>query len=146
MRHIIKFCLALLVCVSFSVITLPSVQAASQSTMQVKAEISDSKFWDYSFVRDTTASKPSTVQVEWSFGNTGSNAKTATILLAGKTLGQVAIVSAKGEPINLSICVRNAKNELLGKWNMQIANTGQTEKVNISLPETIEPVFTRDNT
>lgn len=145
MGHIIKICLASLVCVFFSITALPSAQAASQATMQVKAEITDSNFWDYTFIKETIPSKPSTVKVEWSFGNTGSNAKDATIISAGKTAGQVAIVSAKGESVNLRICVRNAKNEILGTWSMQITNTGQTESVTISLPETIEPLLTRTN-
>lgn len=144
MGHIIKFCLASLVCAVFSLTALPSVQAASQATMQVNVEISNSNFWDYNFIKEATPSKPSAVKAEWSFGNTGSNPKDATILSAGKTSGQIAIVSAKGELVNLSISVRNAKNEILGKWNMQVTNTGQTEKISISLPETIEPLFNKN--
>jgi hypothetical protein len=141
MGHIMKFCLASLVFVFFSITALPSVQAASQATMQVNAAISNSSFWDYTFIKETIPSKPSTVKVEWSLGNNGSNPKNATIISAGKTSGQVAIVSAKGELVNLSICVRNAKNEILGKWGMQVTNKGQTESVTISLPETVEPLF-----
>lgn len=147
MGHVIKFCLASLAFVFFSITTLPSVQAAAapQATMQVNAEISNSNFWDYAFIKETIPSKPATVKVEWSFGNNGSNPKDATIISAGKTSGQVAIVSAKGELVNLSIFVRNAKNEILGKWSMQVTNKGQTESVTISLPETIEPLFNRSN-
>jgi len=146
MRYIIKFCLALLIFGFFSITALPSAHAASQATMQVKAEISDSKFWDYPFIKNTIPSKPSTVKVEWSFGATGSNEKEVTIISAGKTLGQIDITSAKGESINLSIYVKNAKNETLGKWGMLIINKGQTQDVKISIPETIQPVFTNDNT
>ncbi|AIF52987.1 hypothetical protein [Pelosinus sp. UFO1] len=141
MGHIIKFCLASFVFVFFSITALTSVQAASQATLQVKTEISNSNFWDCTFIKETIPSKPSTVNVEWSLGNNGSNPKDATIISAGKTSGQVAIVSAKGELVNLSICVRNAKNQILGKWGMQVTNKGQTESVTISLPETIEPLF-----
>lgn len=143
MGHIIKFCLASLVCVFFSITSLPPVQAASQATIQVNAEISDSDFWNYTFIKDTIPSKPSVVKIEWNLGNNGGNSKDATIITAGKTSGQVAIVSAKGELVNLSICVRNAKNEILGKWSMQVTNKGQTESFTISLPETVEPLLTR---
>lgn len=143
MGHIVKICLASLACVFFSITALPSVQAASQATLQVKAEISSSNFWDYTFIKETIPSKASSVKVEWSFGNTGNNSKTATILLPGKTSGQVDILSTKGELVNLRICVINAKNEILGKWNMQVTNKGQTEGIMISLPETTEPVLTR---
>ncbi|CQR71454.1 hypothetical protein SOV_18070 [Sporomusa ovata DSM 2662] len=145
MNHIIKFCLASLVCIFFSITALPLAQAASQATIQVNVEISDSKFWDCTFIKEAIPSKPSTVKVEWSFGNNGNNPKDATIISAGKTKGQTAIVSAKGELVNLSICVKNAKNETLGKWGMQFTNKGQNERITISLPETIEPLFQRES-
>jgi len=141
MGHIIKFCLASFLFVFFSITALPSVQAASQATLQVKTEISNSNFWDYTFIKETIPSKPSTITVEWSLGNGGSNPKNATIISVGKTSGQVAIVSTKGDLVNLSIYVKNSKNQILGKWGMQVTNKGQTESVTISLPETVEPLF-----
>lgn len=143
MGYIVKICLALLACVSFSITTLPSVQAASQATIQVKAEISNSNFWDYTFIKESIPSKPSAVKVEWTFGNMGNNAKNVAIILPGKTSGQVDILSAKGELVNLMVSVTNAKNEVLGKWSMQVTNKGQTETITISLPESIEPLLNR---
>lgn len=143
MGHIIKICLTSLLCIFFSITALSSVEAASQATVHVKAEISSSNFWDYTFIKENIPSKPSSVKVEWSFGNTGNNPKNATIILPGKTAGQIDVVSVKGELVNLNICVINAKNEILGKWNMQVTNTGQTESITISLPESTEPVLTR---
>ncbi len=143
MSHIIKLCLASLVCVLFSVTALPSVQAASQATIQVNAEIYNSDFWDCTFIKDNTPSKPAVVKVEWSFGNNGSKQKEATIIAAGKTKGQVAIVAEKGEIVNISICVKNAHNEILGKWGTQLTNKGQSESVTISLPDKAEPVINR---
>jgi len=144
MGHIIKFCLASLACIFFSITALPSVQAASQATIQVNAEISDSNFWDCTFIKEAIPSKPSIVKIEWSLGNNYSTPKDATIISAGKTKGQLAIVSEKGELVNLSIRIKNAKNETLGKWDMQVINKGQSESVTISLPETIEPLFHRN--
>lgn len=143
MGHLIKICLASLVCVLFSMTALPSAQAASQSTIQIKAEIISSNFWDYTFIKDSSPSKPSSVKVQWSSGNMGSNPKELLIIPAGKTLGQVDIVAEKGELINLNVCVVNSKNEILGKWGMQITNKGQNESVSISLPENTEAVLTR---
>ena len=73
----------------------------------------------------------------------GKNSKNSTIILPGKTSGQVDISSEKGELVNLNVYVVNAKNEVLGKWSMQITNKGQSETITISLPETTEPILTR---
>lgn len=143
MGHIIKLCLASLACVLFSVTAMPSVQAASQATIQVNAEIYNSDFWDCTFIKDSILSKPAVVKVEWSFGNNGNKQKEATLIAAGKTKGQVSIVAEKGELVNISICVKNDQNEILGKWGTQLTNKGQSENVTISLPDSSEPVINR---
>lgn len=144
MRHIIKVCVAVLACVFFSIATVPAVQAAPQATIQVNAEINGFNFWECTFIKDNLPSKPAVVKVEWSIGNNGSNQKEATLIAAGKTSGQVAIVTEKGELVNISICVKNSRNEVLGKWGTQLTNKGQTESVTISLPDTSEPVINRN--
>lgn len=143
MGHIIKICFASLVCVFFSITTLPAAEATSPATLQVKAEISNSNFWDFTFVKESIPSKASSVKVEWTFGNTGKSPKNSTLIVAGKTSGQADILSEKGELVNLTVCVINAKSEILGKWSMQITNKGQAETITISLPERIEPLLTR---
>ena len=143
MNHIIKICLVSLVCVLFSITALPVAAAASPATIQVKAEVFDSNFWDFTFIKESIPSKATSIKAEWSLGNTGKNPKTSTIILAGKTSGQIDISSEKGELVNLNVCVINAKNEVLGKWSMQITNKGQTETITIALPERTEPLLTR---
>lgn len=141
MNHIVKIIFASLTCIFFSITALPSVQAAPQTTMQVNAEILNSYFWDSTFVKESFPSKPSSINVEWSFGINGSNSKEVIIIPAGKTSGKVNIESAKGEIVNINVCVKNAKNETLGKWSIQVPNKGQDESVTISIPDKVEPLF-----
>lgn len=141
MSHMYKTIIVTLTCIFFSITLLPTVHAEPQPTIKVEAEIINSSFWNCTFIKDGLPSKPSIVTLEWGVGVNGSNAKEVTLIPKGKTSGNMNIQAAPEDTLNLSICVKDEHNEILGKWSIFVKNKGQTEKVKISIPDKVEPLF-----
>lgn len=142
MNHTIKVGLIVFLCCLFSLTFLPLVQAAPQATLVVKGHITNpADFWNCTFVKDGSISKAFAIKLEWSVDETGRNQKTETLISQGKPSGQVSIITDRKQVVNILVTVRNSKNESLGQWNMQIANTGQTQALEIALPDSALPTI-----
>jgi len=147
MRNIIKLTFILFVALFIST-TQSSVEAAAneqatapKANMTVKVNIDQPEiFWNYTFLtKDANLGKPANIKLAWSVGETGAKEKTEVVVNAGKSAGQLTIVTEKGDLVNIRVSVCDAKNTKLGYIGLQVRNNGQTESVSMSPPEFTEP-------
>ncbi len=152
MGQLAKFVLALFVFAAFTAVSVDHVQAApsgppAMATLKVKVSIDQPDiFWKYTFLtKDADLGKPTDIKIAWSVGELQRQEKTQTVISAGKSSGEVSIVTEKGALVNVQVSVRDAKGIKYGYTSLQVRNNGQTENITISPPESSEPKITWGN-
>lgn len=141
MSRIVKVSFFVMACVLF-LLPLSPVQAAQQAKFVLQANvIYPSVFWNFAFLREGKPSQASVIEVAWSDGYTGQNVRKEVLIPQGKETGTVSIVTDKNEILNISVAAKNARNETLGEWSLQVANKGQVQELRIAVPETVSPLI-----
>lgn len=150
MNKVMTFSFSMLIVFALAALPVALVEAASPSnlvTLKLRVEVPEKNFWNCTFLTPESdqPSKPSLIKAEWNFDSLGKNVKSEVIVANGKKSGEIMIISEKGSVVNLDVFVKDAKNVTLGYWGMQLLNKGQTETLEITLPQEIRPQFTRSN-
>ena len=153
MNHESKMLLVFLFGIFTFAATQPAVQAAPatpsepQTKMNLNVKIEQPElFWMCSFLnKDGDIGKPEMIQVEWSIGALPKDSKVQILIPKGKTEGNIAISTIKGDFVSFKVSVYGKDKTHFASMGMQVKNNGQTETITITPPEIIEPVLNWSN-